>query len=198
MNQAIKKYLNLYNAAAFIFWLAYAAYIIAYGFSLNATGLLLLSIAQGMAFLEIVHAFLKWVKSPLVSTIAQVSSRIFIVVLLHFFINDLPLPFLTQTGITVISVAWGITEMVRYSFYTLQLIDVKPYVLLWMRYSFFIVLYPLGVSGEWFILLHPVMKSGLVFSAYNLFLIVILAAYIYYFPVLYRYMWRQRKSKLKP
>jgi len=198
MNQAVKKYLIFYNAIAFVSWLIYVIYFVASGFSLNATGLILLSIAQGMAILEIIHAVLKWVKSPVASTAIQVCSRIFVVLLLHYFINDVPLPLLTQVGIIVISIAWGITELVRYFLYTLQLFDVKSYVLLWMRYSFFILLYPLGVSGEWLIMFHPPIKNGLVFSAYNISLILILAAYVYYFPVLYKYMWQQRKSKLKP
>ena len=45
-------------------------------------------------------------------------------------------------------VAWSIAEMTRYLYYALNIYDMVPYILVWMRYTLFIVLYPLGVSGE--------------------------------------------------
>ena len=47
MNNSIKYYLAAYNAVAFIFWLAYLLVFIGNGLEMNATGLLLLNIAQG-------------------------------------------------------------------------------------------------------------------------------------------------------
>ena len=44
--------------------------------------------------------------------------------------------------------AWGITESIRYPFYALKELIDAPYVLTWLRYTTFIVLYPLGVSSE--------------------------------------------------
>ncbi len=43
--------------------------------------------------------------------------------------------------------AWTVTELVRYSFYTFQAASwAAPYALVWLRYSLFIVLYPIGVG----------------------------------------------------
>ena len=36
----------------------------------------------------------------------------------------------------------------RYSLYAIQLVGTPPYLLTWLRYSFFIVAYPTGVAGE--------------------------------------------------
>jgi very-long-chain (3R)-3-hydroxyacyl-CoA dehydratase len=164
--------------------------------TLNPSSLLLLNIAQGLAVMEIIHAFLKWVKSPVGSTIAQVSSRLLVVVLINVFIGDESLASVIHPGVIICSIAWGITELVRYSFYLLSLFDRQPPALLWMRYTFFIALYPLGVMGEWFILAAPIVMKGISFSAYTIFLVLAFLSYAYYFPILYRYMWKQRRAKL--
>ncbi len=194
MKNNIKYYLASYNLTAFIFWLAYLFVFAASGFRLSDTGLLLLNVAQGMAIFEIVHAILKWVKSPVMSTAAQVFSRVLVVVLINVFYQN-PLSSITQNGIIVVSIAWGITELVRYSFYFLGLLDIQPKWLLWMRYTFFIVLYPLGVTGEWLIIITPLMLQ-FTFGLYAAMVAILAVSYIYYFPVLYMYMWKQRKARL--
>ena len=196
MNNNIKYYLAGYNLVAFIFWLAYLIVFAASGFTLDSLGLLLLNIAQGMAVLEILHTILKWVKSPVMSTIAQVFSRILVLVLI-----DVLEPHTKESatilyaGIRTVSVAWGITELVRYSFYFLSLFDRQPSWLLWMRYTFFIVLYPLGVTGEWLIIVTPLLVNFSL-GLYAAMVAVLAVSYIYYFPVLYMYMWKQRKARL--
>ena len=40
--------------------------------------------------------------------------------------------------------AWGVTEVVRYSFYFFKLLGDVPRAVTWCRYTFFIALYPLG------------------------------------------------------
>ena len=197
MSNTIKYYLAAYNFTAFIFWAFYFFSFIASGFELNPQNLFLLNIAQGLAVLEIIHALLKWVKSPVVSTGAQVGSRILVLVLINIFFNNQTFSHITILGVLIVSVAWSVTELVRYSLYFFSLFNKQPSALLWMRYSFFIVLYPLGVTGEWFILITPLVASGFVLNAYNIFLVINFAAYAYYFPVLYRYMWKQRKAKLQ-
>lgn len=44
--------------------------------------------------------------------------------------------------------AWGITEIIRYPFYAMKELGDAPFALIWLRYTTFIVLYPLGVSSE--------------------------------------------------
>jgi very-long-chain (3R)-3-hydroxyacyl-CoA dehydratase len=198
MNNTIKYYLAGYNLTAFIFWLAYLIVFAGSGFMLSRPGLILLNIAQGLALLEILHTIFKWVKSPVLSTAAQVFSRILVVVLIDYFTYSYgPLWPITKNGILIVTIAWGITELVRYSFYLLSLFDKQPKWLLWMRYTFFIVLYPLGVTGEWLIIITPLFMF---FSLrlYTVMLVVLAISYLYYFPVLYMYMWKQRKARLGP
>jgi very-long-chain (3R)-3-hydroxyacyl-CoA dehydratase len=197
MNKSIKTYLASYNLIAFTFWLAYLADFAAAGFTLDRPGLVLLNIAQGLALLEILHTIMKWVKSPVMSTVAQVFSRVLVVVLINvFFVSYEQWPIhIASIGITMVSFAWGITELVRYSFYFLSLFDKQPRSLLWMRYTFFIVLYPFGVTGEWLIIVTP-LTVRFSFGLYAGLVALLAISYIYYFPVLYMYMWKQRKAKL--
>ena len=196
MPKNIKYYLAAYNLVAFIFWLAYLCSFMANGFALTPTGLLLLNIAQGLAVLEIIHALLKWVKSPVASTAAQVASRLLVLALINIFTKNELFVSVISKGVFICSLAWGITELVRYSFYLLSLFNKQPSFLLWMRYTFFIVLYPLGVTGEWFILAGPVVTHAVSSKAYIVFISIMAIAYVYYFPMLYKYMWKQRSLKL--
>lgn len=196
MRTSLKYYLATYNLVAFLAWLAYLLDFIASGFSISPSGLLMLNIAQGMALLEIAHTILRWVKSPVLSTAAQVASRLLVLVLINVFLVQGPMRPVTGHGILIVSFAWSITELVRYSFYCLQLFGLQPRWLLWMRYSFFILLYPTGVTGEWLIILTPVVAHHLRLDPYFAFAIILALSYIYYFPVLYGYMWKQRKAKL--
>lgn len=196
MNAPVRYYLAAYNLIAFVFWAVFLFSYISSGLVMNSFNLLLLNIAQGMAVLEILHALLKWVKSPVVSTAAQVVSRILVLVLINMFIQNYAQLFVLNSGVLIVSFAWGITELVRYSLYFLSLFNRQPGLLLWMRYSFFIALYPLGVTGEWFVILTPLVAYGVSLNTYTVFVLLLLASYAYYFPVLYKYMWAQRKIKL--
>lgn len=205
MSKAIKYYLLAYNGIAFLAWLVFGICVTTGKGSI----FLLLGIAQGLAVLEVVHAVTGWVRSPVGSTAAQVASRILVVVLFFAFVADEHQRWVIY-GFYVVSFAWTVTELVRYSFYFLGLMDRQPKWLLWMRYSFFILLYPIGVSGEWMIILSPIIAYG--FTAiiyieffgthpmpnlyYTIFVAFLAVSYIYYFPVLYKYMWKQRKAKL--
>lgn len=46
------------------------------------------------------------------------------------------------------ALAWSSAEVIRYSFYTFTLSGFNVYALLWLRYTMFYVLYPLGVASE--------------------------------------------------
>lgn len=48
--------------------------------------------------------------------------------------------------------AWSFTEVIRYSYYACNLLGYEPSVLLYIRYTTFYVLYPLGASSEAFLM----------------------------------------------
>lgn len=47
--------------------------------------------------------------------------------------------------------AWSLTEVVRYPFYFLALLGIDLYAINWLRYTLFLVLYPLGAGSEAFL-----------------------------------------------
>ncbi|KAJ3412887.1 hypothetical protein HDV05_008751 [Chytridiales sp. JEL 0842] len=113
---------------------------------------------QSLAALEILHAALRFVPSPLLTTTMQVFSRL---TLVWFIVNEHPFPQVTTSwAYTTMVVAWGVTESIRYLYYALNLVGVKDvYALVWCRYTFFYVLYPLGAFSE-----IMVMQAALPFA----------------------------------
>lgn len=49
---------------------------------------------------------------------------------------------------TTLTTAWGIADMIRYSYYAFKEAGLNPYISLWLRYTGFIILYPVGVASE--------------------------------------------------
>lgn len=142
-------YLIFYNLLQFFGWLA-----------VLLTGRLdLLMWFQTIQLLEVVHCVIGFVKSSAIQTFMQILSRIIIV-----WAALVPFPETHQTiGLYMILWAWPVAETTRYIYYALNLMKLNLYIVTWARYTFFIVLYPLGVSGELLILLkliEVIKKTG--------------------------------------
>ncbi|KAH8828297.1 PTPLA-domain-containing protein [Flagelloscypha sp. PMI_526] len=102
------------------------------------------TLVQSFAVLEVLHVAAKLVKSSLPTTAIQVASRIYLTwgILLRF-------PSV-QTDPLVASMvfAWSTTEVIRYSFYSLNQVGIEVPFLTYLRYTTFYVLYPLGAGSE--------------------------------------------------
>jgi len=108
------------------------------------------AIVQTAAALEVVHAFTGLVKSSLPTVIMQVYSRLFLVWAITQKYEQSSHNALYSTMI----LAWSATEVIRYTFYVHSLArGAVPGVLVYLRYTTFYILYPLGASSEaWLIL----------------------------------------------
>ena len=203
-------YLFLYNFIQFCGWCLFffkVTYYVINSIPLQEIYLnthLILECCQYGASLEIIHAILGIVKSNIFATAIQILGRIIIVFILYFF------PSSVSNGFFLLSFGWSLIEMVRYFYYILSLLQKNfgnfniPYLLIWCRYSFFVVLYPIGVSGE----IISVWNAKKDFRNYTLWknsnLKITLAdlvypAYTLYIPsliFLYRYLFKQRKKVL--
>ncbi len=71
------------------------------------------------------------------------------VFIIIFFLNNGQVH--NNPGVCMFLYAWSITEMIRYSFYAGGLLHMTPGVLTWLRYTLFIILYPIGVTVSNFI-----------------------------------------------
>ncbi|XP_012495070.1 PREDICTED: very-long-chain (3R)-3-hydroxyacyl-CoA dehydratase 2 [Propithecus coquereli] len=145
------------------------------------------------------------VPSSVVLTSFQVMSRVFIIWAVTHSVKEVQ----SEDSVLLFVIAWTITEIIRYSFYTFSLLNHLPYLIKWARYTLFIVLYPMGVSGElltMYAALPFVRQAGLYsislpnkynFSFdYYAFLILIMISYIPIFPQLYFHMIHQRRKVL--
>ncbi|BEI80385.1 hypothetical protein CcaverHIS002_0109140 [Cutaneotrichosporon cavernicola] len=102
---------------------------------------------QTLAVLEVVHAALGWVRSPVGTVASQVASRLWAV---WGVVEPVPSARTNPLFATMLF-AWSVTEVIRYTFYFLALLNIDLYALNWCRYTFFLVLYPLGAGSEAFL-----------------------------------------------
>ncbi|KAI9324641.1 Ptplb-like protein [Zopfochytrium polystomum] len=194
----IRKYLVIYNTVSAIGWftltyLAIATYrdyetlFIRYG--------QWVAIVQSFAVLEIFHSLFKIVRSPFLTTTMQVFSRLFLVwgVCASF-------PFKTVVGhwayITMV-IAWGVTEIVRYLYYAMTLVDFRGdyyWFLVWCRYNLFYVLYPVGAGSEMLLIQRAIPIAERVHKPTAQFFRVMTMIYPIAFYFLYTHMMAQRRK----
>jgi hypothetical protein len=62
--------------------------------------------------------------------------------------RDPPKKARSSSAYSLMVLAWSITEVVRYAFYALNLLNLVPQPLTYLRYSTFLALYPLGAGAE--------------------------------------------------
>ncbi|ORX38055.1 tyrosine phosphatase-like protein [Kockovaella imperatae] len=99
---------------------------------------------QTLAALEVVHALLGWVRSGVGITAAQVASRLWTV-----WVVMARSPKVAENPLfSTMVFAWSLAEVIRYSFYATQLLGFRIPGHNYLRYTLFIVLYPLGASSE--------------------------------------------------
>uniref|UniRef100_A0A2A4IV79 Very-long-chain (3R)-3-hydroxyacyl-CoA dehydratase n=1 Tax=Heliothis virescens TaxID=7102 RepID=A0A2A4IV79_HELVI len=162
-------------------------------------------IFQNAAVLEIVHSLIGLVPSGVAVVLPQVYSRVFLVCGCLLATEAAPV----SPGLPLCILAWSITEIIRYAYYTLNLINCVPQTLLFMRYSTFLILYPIGITGELLCMYHSldevVEKQLLTISMpntwnvafnYYYFLVFYMFLYIPIFPFLYGHMLAQRRKML--
>lgn len=234
-----KTYLLSYNLALAVAWLFVVAQTLAEP-NPNAvydTVRPILLWAQTAAVLEIGHAFFGIVKSPVALTFFQVFSRewtLWVMLVLtpetrvanvdaigavvnavvpSWAAARVEVPIKMDVNAKTLCIAWGVTEVVRYLFYFFRVLNPKrepPKVLVWLRYTLFLVLYPLGVASELALAhasLEPLAKSKILDvlqmpNAINVSLHgptlmrVFMCCYLPLWPLLFSYMLKQRRKVL--
>ncbi|OAA66009.1 phosphatase-like protein [Niveomyces insectorum RCEF 264] len=168
---------------------------------------------QTLALLEVVHALFGIVRAPLVTTAMQVASRLLLV---------WPVLFLRPAATTIspfyasMLLAWSLTEVIRYSYFVVSLARggaaarprPPPAWFTRLRYSTFLVLYPVGIASEVRLVYLAARTTPVVFrsdavaaylppAAYTTALHVLLATYVPGSYILYTYMLAQRRKVLR-
>ncbi|CAG7838022.1 unnamed protein product [Allacma fusca] len=146
LSPVVKTYLLLYNVVLALGW-AYVGYLGLQKWSepdkLWTQTEVSLKIFQTAAIMEIVHAILGFTPTNVATVAFQVLSRLGTV----WGVLDLAPPARVSTGVPLLLICWVVTEVIRYSYYALNLLG-SAGVIAWFRYSLFIILYPLGSTGE--------------------------------------------------
>lgn len=164
-----------------------------------------LRVLQTAALLEVVHAAFGLVRSNWIVVATQILSRLAVLWLPIHHIKDSQV----SPGISIMLTAWCVTEVIRYSYYAVGLCQINISILTWLRYTLFIVLYPMGVTGElWcyydslpflrnstFMRLDMPNKLNVTFNLHVVTLMVMLY-YIPGFPPMYFHMFAQRRKVL--
>lgn len=132
-------------------------------------------LCQSFFLLEIVNIRRKVSNSKLLPTLLQLSSRIFILVIALFLRYS--------TSFTIMCVSWYLSDFIRYCYYFSRNRFFK-----WMRYNFFIALYPVGVGMEMKLVGELLRHEIGWFVAVTIFM-----AYIPGFAFLYYHMIKQRR-----
>ncbi|CAD7092906.1 unnamed protein product [Hermetia illucens] len=205
-----KLYLFGYNAGQVVGWSYMLYQLIAYYTTNAAAGKTLwdyigwtVIIFQNAAFLEIFHAAAGLVKSNPFITTVQVLSRVMVVCGVVMATPDGKI----SPGLPLALLAWSITEIIRYAYYASNIVGAVPYILIWLRYTTFIALYPIGVTGELLCFfwaqryarqntvwsLEMPNKYNITFSYFYLLWTVMLL-YIPLFPQMYLHMFAQRRK----
>ncbi|CAG0892777.1 unnamed protein product [Cyprideis torosa] len=212
-------YLVLYNVAQTVGWSYVGVVAILtslqsdWSKNLYPAVFLPLALFQTAAVLEVVHCAVGLVRSSPIVTAIQVASRVFVVWAFlwlipesRWFISIIRSSF----GFPLLLTAWTVTEVIRYSFYTGGLLGSTPYLLTWLRYTFFIILYPMGVTGELACLLVSMaqyrkrryltidMPNPANVACDGAFLLgLVIVSYVFLFPKMYLHMFSQRRKVLK-
>ncbi|CAM0878730.1 unnamed protein product [Alopecurus aequalis] len=210
---ARRLYLSLYNWVVFVGW-AQVLYRAVSALLLQSSGHEAvyaavegpLLFAQTAAIMEILHSILGFVRSPVSVTLPQISGRLYVTWGILWSFPE------AQSHILVTSliISWSITEIIRYSFFGMkETFGFAPSWLLWLRYSTFLLLYPIGLLSEVGLIFvaMPSMKTSEKYYLkmpntwnftfdYRFASALLTALYVPGFPYLFRYMLAKRKKVL--
>ncbi|KAF5326475.1 hypothetical protein D9611_000213 [Ephemerocybe angulata] len=158
---------------------------------------------QSFAVLEVVHAALGWVRSPVATTAMQVASRLWLV---WGILDQFPSVHTNPLFASMVF-AWSFTEVIRYTFYAFNLLGYNPRFLLWLRYTTFYILYPIGAGSEAFLMFatlplesSPIesLKAGGTWTLADYGRGVLFAIWWPGLYVMYTYMIKQRRKVFGP
>lgn len=169
-------------------------------------------IFQTLMLLEVVHASVGIVRSSAWNNLLQIASRVFIMWAIYAYVleSKTAIRGTNTPAVALLIFPWAITEILRYSYYILYVFNSVPYWLTWCRYSFFVLMYPLGVTGEVLSIWRAAsyLQKTAMFRELTTFgiagqkvqlawlLYASLGLYLIFFPKLYTHMFKQREKVL--
>lgn len=112
---------------------------------------------QTLAVLDIVHALTRLVHAPVLTTVVQVAGRSTV---LWLVIENYPAAAHVPPFYACMVLAWSAADAIRYLYFATRLVGGHQYrFLIWLRYTAFYVLYPIGIAGEIGCVYHAVSEA---------------------------------------
>ncbi|KAF9691479.1 hypothetical protein EKO04_010203 [Ascochyta lentis] len=148
---------------------------------------------QTFTLIEVVHAAVGLVKSPVSTTAIQVLTRVIQVWMIWY---SFPASTAASHAFFVLVLAWSVADAIRYFYLALNLHGKAPQVLVWLRYSMFYPLYPIGIGAEWWLMYKSIGPVGKVSPVFPPVFYFLLALYVPGAYTMFTYMVKQRKKTL--
>ncbi|OQO14479.1 hypothetical protein B0A48_01357 [Cryoendolithus antarcticus] len=162
-SSASNGYLILYNAVSAALWANILTQVCVLALGEGYAGVFegldeFVRVVQTLAGMEVLHSAIGLVRAPLLTTIMQVASRFLLVWGIAFFF---PGSTASSPAYTTMLLAWSLTEVIRYSYFVINLTyGYVPDAITWLRYNTFLVLYPLGISSECWLVYRAMGQAG--------------------------------------
>ncbi|SOS80431.1 protein tyrosine phosphatase-like protein, putative [Plasmodium sp. gorilla clade G1] len=102
----------------------------------------IITITQSLAIFEIFFTIIGIINSVVSIVTIQVFSRLFVVYLIFNFLPN------TNKWILSCLIAWAIIDIIRYLFYSLNILNLRFNILASLRKKLPLILYPIGITSE--------------------------------------------------
>ncbi|KAJ6005391.1 hypothetical protein N7451_003335 [Penicillium sp. IBT 35674x] len=193
-----RTYLLLYNATCAALWLSILVKTVTtwiqspditavYGSAEPLT-----RFTQTIAVVEILHAALKITRSPVFTTFTQIFARSVQVWAINYAFPSVTAPSVAYAAMLL---AWSSADTIRYLYFAIMQAGYPvPGLLKWSRYSLFLILYPIGISSEWWLMYKAttIATNWAVLGIFYFFL----GLYVPGSVMMYSYMLKQRRKVL--
>lgn len=162
----------------------------------------LICLMQVSAFLEVIHGAIGLVPSGMLLPLMQWGGRTHVILIIIRQIKELQ----ESPAVFIIFAAWSLSEVIRYPHHALNCIGKCPYWILYLRYTAFTILYPIGESAEIWVMykalscIHKTNLFGDIFPCFPFLYYNFLSVFLLIYPLLwlklYLHLFKQRKLKL--
>ncbi|KAI0155252.1 PTPLA-domain-containing protein [Xylariaceae sp. FL1272] len=198
-----QSYLLLYNTLSLISWAYILSLPLTHLFTSSISPSTLqsdlhpLTIIQTLSLLEVLHALLGLVRSSPSTTALQIGGRNLVVWTVMRAFPSLVFHGNGRIAFLGCMLAWGASDALRFAYFVAAQNNKMWGWLKWLRYSAFVLLYPVGFMSEaWLVYVSFTQAEGISLP-YRVYLGAGLLSYVPAFYVLYGYMFAQRRRALR-
>ncbi|USW52758.1 Putative protein-tyrosine phosphatase-like, PTPLA [Septoria linicola] len=151
---------------------------------------------QTLSLLDVLHAATSLIPAPFGSTFTQVVTRVIQVWLIWFMFPSTTTTAARGYAFPALLLAWSTADMIRYAYLALNLHGKAPKWLVWLRYSMFYALYPVGIGAEWWLMYRAIESAGESSMWLKRVFYFLLASYVPGAYSMFTYMIKQRRKTL--